>query len=489
LAVERRHELNILGLDRFRALRYRIGFEQGRRDGHRHLSVFGDNARVALQASLVFGQLQGRFVGECQRFEYDLDQRTLFREIVFTSTLDSTIHRMSSDVDDVCVCWGTAGYLAGHVSEILGRRAVTLETECIVQGHAKCRFVMRLDSEWGEEAAWTRDALRLESMDQELARKDALVTSAQRAARTAQLALTGLQRRLRSDLLLDSLIAGSEAMEALMDRAAMLAQSDAPILLEGEAGTGRETLARAIHGGSARKNGPFVKVPCDQQTLADWARLLQAGSSSESVLGKSAGGTLFLGGLEGMPEDNQGQLAELLQHAPEEGSAGVRVVASVDGRGDQLVKDGVLHEGLYYLLSVGRLALPPLRERGTDILRLADRFIRECKDRYENKEVQFSEGFKRMLLDCAWPGNIDQLKNAVEHAYIMSQDGLADVGDLPEEILAVRWKGHAQELSKDVIQAALNRARGNRSQAADMLGVGRTTLWRAMKRLGMEVKE
>ena len=73
LAVERRHELACLGLARFRALRYRIGFEQGRRDGHRHLSVFNDNARVALQASLIFGQLQGRFVSECIRFEFDLE--------------------------------------------------------------------------------------------------------------------------------------------------------------------------------------------------------------------------------------------------------------------------------------------------------------------------------------------------------------------------------------------------------------------------------
>src|SRR5690606_26569417 len=130
-----------LGLERFRALRYRIGFEQGRRDGHRHLSVFNDNARVALQASLVFGQLPGRFVGESLRFEFDLEQRTLYREIVFTSTVDSTVHRMSSELDDHCVCWATAGYLSGHVSEILGRRVITMETECVVRGHAKCRFI------------------------------------------------------------------------------------------------------------------------------------------------------------------------------------------------------------------------------------------------------------------------------------------------------------------------------------------------------------
>jgi DNA-binding NtrC family response regulator len=488
LAVERRHELACLGLERFRALRYRIGFEQGRRDGHRHLSVFNDNARVALQASLIFGQLQGRFVSDCIRFEFDLEQRTLYREVAFASTLDSTIHRMSSEIDDQCVCWTIAGYLSGHVSEILGRRIVTLETECVVRGHAKCRMISRLDSEWGDEANWVRDAIKMESVEQEVARKDALIAGAQRAARTAQVALTGLQRRLKSDMMLDNLVAGCEPMNEACERAAMVATSDAPVLIEAEPATGRECFARAIHGASARKAGPFIKVQCEHLDTAQWhamAGLRDGLAKDTGFLAKAEGGTLYLSSLDTLPLEAQSHLAEFMQQARETTPA-FRLMASVDGRGDQLVKEGLLHEKMYYLLSVARLALPPLRDRGTDILRLAERFVRESRERYQNKDVELSDGLKRMLLECAWPGNIDQLKNAVEHAYIMCRDGLADVGDLPEEILAVRAKGKPKELSEEVIRAALNRAHGNRSEAADMLGVGRTTLWRAMKRFGME---
>lgn len=491
LAVERRHELTVLGLERFRALRYRIGFEQGRRDGHRHLSVFNDNARVALQASIIFGQLQGRFVGESLRFEFDLDQRTLYRELEFSSTVDSTVHRMSSEVDEHCVCWNTAGYLSGHVSEILGRRIVTMETECLVKGHPKCRFVSRLDSEWGEEASWVRDALAMESIEQELARKDAMVTTAQRAARTAQVALTGLQRRLRTDMMLDNLVAECEAMQEACERSAMVATSDAPVLIEAEPSTGRECIARAIHGSSARRNGPFVKIQCEHITTTQWnalAGLEDNAVAASGFLAKAEGGALYLSSLDALPLECQAQLAAALERlrANESQTPSVRVIASVAGRGDTLVKEGLLHEQLFYLTRVARVALPPLRERGTDILRLAERFARECRERYDNKQVTLSDGLKHVLLECSWPGNIDQLKNAIEHAVIMCRDGVADVGDLPEEILAVRWKGKAQELSEEVIRAALNRAHGNRSQAADMLGVGRTTLWRAMKRLGLE---
>jgi DNA-binding NtrC family response regulator len=342
--------------------------------------------------------------------------------------------------------------------------------------------------EWGDEANWVRDAIKMESVEQELARKDALVAGAQRAARTAQVALTGLQRRLKSDMMLDNMVAGCEPMEEACERAAMVATSDAPVLIEAEPSTGRECMARAIHGASARRAAPFVKVQCEHLDTAQWnsmAGLHDGQIDASGFLAKADGGTLYLASLDTLPLEVQAQLAAFMQQTTDSGRT-FRLMASVDGRGDILVKEGLLHENLYYLLSIARLALPPLRDRGTDILRLAERFVRECRERYQNKEVELSDGLKRMLLECSWPGNIDQLKNAVEHAYIMCKSGVADVGDLPEEILAVRSKGKPKELSEEVIRAALNRAHGNRSEAADMLGVGRTTLWRAMKRLGLE---
>lgn len=501
-AVERRHEIEIMGIYRVRALRYRIGFEQGRRDGARHYVSSGENAQVALQTALVFGQLQGRFVAEPVRFEFDLDARTLYRELILRSCAEAAVHRMTLLDKEVCVCWGTAGYLSGHVSEIVGRRVLTLETECLCNGGETCRFVSRLDPEWGEEAAWVRDAMQMHTVAEEFARRDELVASAQKAARRAQASLSDLNRRMRSDLLMESIVADSEAMEEVMQRTRQLMASEAPVLLAGEPGTGKETLARSIHYGGDRKKKPFVTVDCRglkgallAQELFGYEKGAMPGvaQAHKGACARAHGGTLYLNEIAQISPDLQGRLLRVL----EEGSvmplgaetpvrANLRLIAGTHADPLEEVGNHGLREDFYYALAVGRIDLPPLRERGTDIICLAENFLRELKKRHERPGVTASSEFNAFLLECAWPGNLRQLRNVIEHAVIMTQDNRLKPADLPDEILATRWARKPQALTGEAIEAALKRTRNNRSHAAEMLGVGRTTLWRAMKRLGIE---
>lgn len=502
MAVERRHLMQILGMERARALQFRMGFERGRRDGARHYQAFGENARLALQAALVFGQLQGRFVAETIRFEFDLEARTLYRELVLESCVEAVIHQMTLAERGQCVCWGVAGYLSGHVSEILNRRVVTLETECVCQGAEGCRFITRLDPEWGKEAAWVRKAMRMDSLDDELHKRDALIASAQKAARRAQTALNDLNRRMRSDLLMDSIIVDSEAMQPVVDRIRQLTVSDAPVLLTGEGGTGKETLARSIHFGGARKRKPFIVVDCagltDQllaQELFGYEREVSPGAthSHKGALVRANGGAVYLSAVTEMSVELQGKLLRTMGEgkvqvpgAEKAVKADVRVFASTQKDPLEEVEGGALREDFYYALAVGRVDLPPLRERGTDVLRLAESFFQEFKERHRRQGLTMTEPFKQVLLDCAWPGNLGQLRNVIEHAIIMAQEDELAPANLPEEILATRRAREPQALTEAVIRAALKRTHNSRSQAAEILGVGRTTLWRAMKRLSIE---
>lgn len=498
-AVERRHLIRLLGVDRLRALTYRVGFEQGRRDATRHLQTFGDNARLALQAALVFGQLQGRFVAEPATFEFDLEKRTLYREIALHSCAEAVVHAMSFGDRDRCVCWETAGYLSGHVSEILGRRVHTLEVACLCHGDESCRFVSKLDSEWGDEAAWVRAALDAPTVDDELRRKDELVEAAQRAARRAQAALNDIERRMRSDLLIETIVADSPVMAPVIRRAQHLMAGKAPVLITGEAGTGKETLARAIHFGGGRKNRPFVAVDCIGMTNAlltqellgyEKGAIPGAIQDYKGAVARSSGGTLYLNEATRLSYEQQGLLLKMLEEgavtplgAEKPVKVDLRVIAAIRTNPLDAVSTGALREDLFYVLAVGRIDLPPLRERESDILRLAELFLKEFRGRHGREGVTMSRDFIDVILHSAWPGNVRQLRNVIEHAVILAHDRELTPADLPEEVLASRWTKQPQDLTEAVIRATLKRTNNNRSRAADLLGVGRTTLWRAMKRL------
>jgi len=500
MQAERLLLFQFLGAERAAAYLYRLGFEQGRQEAQQHLEEFNQNVRLALQAGQVLGQVQGRFIAGNVHFEFDLDERTLHRDMVMKRTLESEIHKALGLDPAWCGCWHTAGYFSGHVSEILGRRVLTRETECIAKGAKQCRFISKLEPEWGQEGAWARRALSLETIADELSRADAATAAAKKAEHSARAALNELNRRLRSDLMLDGLVGDSPEMARALGRARQVMESDVPVLLMGEAGTGRETLARAIHCGGARRSKPFVCLDCMglsdhllTQELLGYVRdgIPGATQPHTGAFQRAHGGTLYLNEVANLTLEAQVWLFRAMREGvlytiggEEPIRADVRVIAATQHDLRERIAAGRFLEHLFYALGIA-VELPPLRERSTDILRLADMFLREFTEKYERPELRMTREFQDIILHGAWPGNVRQLRHVLEHAVITASKPELDAVDLPDEIVADRCHRMETELTREIMEAALRRTRGNRTQAAQLLGVGRTTLWRAMRQHGL----
>jgi len=502
LGLQRKLLIDSVGRERARAISYRVGHELGRHDAAAHLDEFKRNARLALQASPVFRQLQGCGAAQTVRFEFDLDARTLYRETVVSDSAEALAYGLLVKDDIQCVCWSTAGYFAGHMSQILGRPVLTIERECIGKSHEACRFVSKFDAEWDDEAAWVREAFEMDSVDEELAKRDERAGSARKGEQRARYALSELNRRLRSDLMIDGLVAEAPSMQPAMRRARQVMASQAPVVIVGEPGTGRETVARAVHYGGARRRKPFVSVDCVglqghllTQELFGYVKGGVPGATRAHVgaYQRAHGGTLYLSEVANLDIEAQVFLLRAMRDGvvfplggDEPVKADVRVIAATQYDLADKVASGDFLEHLHYALAIVAMELPPLRDRDGDVLRLAELFVQEFAERYQRPGLRLSQDVQRVLLDCAWPGNVRQLRNVIEHAVIMAEGRRLDLAELPDDVLATRSRRPQEALTEDVVRAALRRTRGNRTHAAELLGIGRTSLWRAMKRFKID---
>ncbi len=310
----------------------------------------------------------------------------------------------------------------------------------------------------------------------------------------------------------------SKAMAKVYRRIAAAAATDATVLVRGESGAGKELAARAIHFNSVRANGPFVKVDCT--TLP--AGLIESelfghekGSftgADQQVIGKcelANGGTLFLDEVGDLPVALQGKLLRFLQDREFERLGGrktlktdVRIVAATNRDIEEQVKRGEVRQDLYYRLKVVELRLPPLRERGPeDVELLARHFLRLYARKHGKKDLRISTDALERLKAHSWPGNIRELEHCVESAVVVCEGDVVLVPDLalaPAEATLSspidRDGGNGpelpegltlQDLERRYIRQTLSRARGNRTKAAQMLGIGRNTLLRKLKEAGL----
>jgi DNA-binding NtrC family response regulator len=350
--------------------------------------------------------------------------------------------------------------------------------------------------------------------------------------------LSRLTRRMAGALNFGDLVASSESMRRVVDLARRAAASSIPILIEGESGVGKELIARAIQGSGERAGKPMVTVNCGaipenlvESILFGHERGSFTGAVERHVgkFQEANGGTLFLDEIGDLKPQIQVKLLRALQQSEVDpvGSTrpvkvDVRLISATNRDLSEMVNAGGFRQDLYYRLNVFPIVVPPLRERREDIPLLLKHFVTAFAASEGKALRQIAPEVMQMLMSYNWPGNVRQLENAVFRAVVLSDGdgGLLTAADFPQIAQAMGMQQDAPnrpgerrpeaavspgngisvldnggglrrlaEVESDMIRLALRKYRGQMSEVARRLGIGRSTLYRKVRDLGIEVRE
>jgi two-component system response regulator HydG len=345
---------------------------------------------------------------------------------------------------------------------------------------------------------------------------DELRTQVAKATERLRLARSNieLQRQLNERFGFEGVVGNSPEMHHVISTLRQIAPTSCTVLIQGETGTGKELVAKAIHNNSPRKNKPFKAINC--AAVAD--TLIESelfGHEKGAFTGADRlrigtfeyanGGTLMLDEVGDMPLATQIKLLRVIEQGEitrvgsnELIKVNVRIISATNQDLEEAVSRGTFRKDLYYRLKVATIKLPPLRARRGDIPLLVDYYIKEMTEMHHKPVRGISPAARRVLMSFDWPGNVRQLRNAIESMIVVDSDGLLDTDDLretdilPETPTAAPTDGAGSLIGKPLdeveryfIEQALKLTDGNREEAAKMLGIGERTMYRKIKLYGL----
>lgn len=324
-----------------------------------------------------------------------------------------------------------------------------------------------------------------------------------------------LRRQIHHSYTCDDIISRSQAMRGVREIVPLVARSTSTVLIEGEPGTGKELVARAIHNLGPRRDKPFVAVNCGAlpETLAESelfghlkGAFTDAVRDKPGLFARAEGGTLLLDEVGDISHAMQVKLLRVLQEkeftplgATDPRSANVRILAATNRDLAAEASRKQFRQDLFFRLNVVQIHIPPLRTRAEDIPLLVDHFIRKFNVRQGRRITGTSEKAISLLLRYDYPGNVRELENAIEHGFVVCGGNILEREDLPPHIrgetveLLQRDRGGSprglnplEEAEALALREALALSGGNRTRAAASLGISRNTLWRKMKKYSVE---
>jgi two-component system response regulator HydG len=316
-----------------------------------------------------------------------------------------------------------------------------------------------------------------------------------------------LKKEVESRYHFHQLIGKSPSMKKIYNLIERIRESSSNILLTGESGTGKELVAKAIHYNSSRKEGPLVAINCAAipETLLESelfgykkGAFTDAKSDKKGLIFEAHSGTIFLDEIAEMPPTLQAKLLRVIEEKEvrplgdtSSYAIDVRIVSSSNRDIKSLIQQGLFREDLYYRLKVIDIELPPLRERKEDIPLLVGHFIEKFSREMKRGTLGVSEKALRILLDYAWPGNVRELENVIQRAITLSGHEMIQSEDLPHTLIqgteediiekSLQEKYTIEQLVNQYIKKVLIEVGGNKSKAAEILGLDRKTLYRKLQ--------
>ncbi len=324
-----------------------------------------------------------------------------------------------------------------------------------------------------------------------------------------------LKRSLRERYHYRNIIGKSASMQQIFDLITQVAPRRSTVLIQGQSGTGKELIAKAIHAASGRADAPFVAINCGnipsdllESEIFGHVRGAYTGATSakKGLFEVADGGTLFLDEVATISMEIQAKLLRVIQEREfrrlgglENIKVDVRIIAATNMDLQAAVQQGTFRDDLYYRLNVIVIKLPPLRERSEDIPLLIEHFIRKYCQENDRELCTMDPAAMRILIDHAWPGNVRELENAIERAVVLSSGSVITADLFPKNITTaapsapMRFPGDGLPLKervtgfeKALILAALDKTDWNQKKAAQLLSVNATTLSEKLKRLGIK---
>ncbi|MGH9254001.1 MAG: sigma 54-interacting transcriptional regulator [Vicinamibacterales bacterium] len=414
-----------------------------------------------------------------------------------------------------------AGTARSRIFRHLGARSALRVAMALDTGVFGSLFFLAYDAERFNEAdidfaRRVADLLALALSHQRLAEAARRDAAARETAAQLEAQVATLTRELEARTGQRRVVGHSQQWKDVLAQAARVAQTETTVLLTGESGTGKEVVARFIHQGSPRKNGPFVAINCaalPDQLLESELFGHERGAFTGAVAAKPGrieqanSGVLFLDEVGEMAPTVQAKLLRVLEEresmrlgSTRSSRADIRVIAATNRDLHAAMRRGEFREDLYYRLSVFEIALPPLRSRLEDILELADAFLEEIGGAVGKPPAGIARDAKDKLLTYPWPGNVRELRNAIERAVILADGGYIKTEHLPVTVPrdpaaapgndtgapALPPGGvNLEDLERSLVARALTQARYNKTRAAKLLGLTRAQLYSRIEKYGL----
>ncbi len=518
-ALLRKELIDTLGMERARGLLTRMGYASGVRDAElARARAQTSNDVDAFMTGPQLHTLEGIVRVTPVKLELDRHAGKFYGEFLWEDSWEGQWHRHYYGVHSDPVCWTQIGYACGYTSAFMGRTILYKEVECSGSGDNNCRIVGKPIEEWEDAAEHTRFFAPESIADQLLDLQ----------TQVAQLRSTiGEKEKLPTDM-----VGNSPGFRAAYELLRQAAGSQITVLLLGETGVGKELFARCLHESGPRRERPFVAVNCaaiphelveSELFGVEKGAYTGALASRQGRFERADGGSLFLDEVGDLPLSAQSKLLRVLQEGEIERlgdqrtrKVNVRVIAATNGDLLRLVKEGKFRSDLYYRLNAYQIQIPPLRERKEDISSLANRFLEKYSAIHGKRLRGFTDKAKRTLLAYRWPGNIRELQNMIERGVILAPSGTrievdhlfsSCSGERAEEfglsidgsLDVTRWEAGKDlceavfngvmtldDLEVMLLQTAIDKARGNLSSAARMVGLTRPQFAYRLKRLHEE---